>query len=61
LFEAANVAGMEDVEAAIGEHNAATVAFLTAKPQNRFVQSENRRMIQRLSIAGAAANKNDAS
>jgi hypothetical protein len=30
----------------------ASVAFLAAKPQNRFVQSENRRTIQRISMQG---------
>ncbi|HEY1468816.1 MAG TPA: hypothetical protein VGF61_07215 [Candidatus Acidoferrum sp.] len=38
-FEAANVSGMEKIEAAIGEDNFAAVAFLGSKPQNRLFQS----------------------
>jgi hypothetical protein len=40
---------MEDVEAAVGKNDATSVAFLAAKPQNRFVQSEYRRMTQAFS------------
>jgi hypothetical protein len=43
------VARMEHVEAAVGENDATSVAFLAAKPQNRFVQSQYRRMSQRFS------------
>ena len=50
LLEATNMARMQYVEAAVGEHNAASVAFLAAKPQNRFIQSENRRTIQGISM-----------
>ncbi len=39
LLEAADVAGMQQIEAAVGEDNAAAVAFLAAKPQNRFLDS----------------------
>ena len=41
MFEAADVAGMQQVEAAVGEHDAATVAFVAAKPQNRLLQCED--------------------
>jgi hypothetical protein len=41
---------MQDIEAAVGEDHAASIAFLAAKPQNRFVQSKNRRTIQRISM-----------
>jgi len=41
LFEAADVAGMQEVEAAVGEDDAAAVAFLGAKPQNRLLKSED--------------------
>jgi hypothetical protein len=47
-----DVAGMQDVEATVREHHATSVAFLAAKPQNRFVQSENRWTIQRISVQG---------
>jgi hypothetical protein len=43
LLKAADVAGMQKIEAAIGENDAATVAFIAAKPQNRFLQSKDRR------------------
>jgi hypothetical protein len=39
-FEAADVARMKKIEAAIGEDNFAAVAFLGSKPQNRLFQSE---------------------
>jgi len=41
LLQAANVAGMQQVEAAIGENNAATVAILAAKPQNRLLKRQD--------------------
>lgn len=44
LFEALNVTGMEQVKAAVGENDAASIAFLAAKPQNRFLYAENARM-----------------
>ena len=40
---------VKKIEAAVGEDDAAPVAFLAAKPQNRFVQSENSR-VQRVSM-----------
>jgi hypothetical protein len=40
---------MKQVKAAVGENDAAAVAFVASKPQNRFVQSENCR-IQRVSM-----------
>lgn len=44
-----DVTGMEDIEAAICENDAASVAFLAAKLQNRFVQRQYRRMTQGIS------------
>jgi hypothetical protein len=41
LLEETDMAGMQQIEAAIRKHNAAPVAFLTAKPQNRFLKSQN--------------------
>jgi hypothetical protein len=43
------MAGMQQVKAAIGENDAAPVAFLAAKPQNRFLQCEDR-TVQKISI-----------
>ena len=40
-FEAADMSGMEQVKTAIGEDDAASVAFLTAKPQNRFLKCQD--------------------
>ena len=40
-LQRANMTGMEQVEAAIGKYDAAAIAFLPAKQQNRFVQCEN--------------------
>ena len=40
---------MKQVKAAVGEDDAAAVAFLAAKPQNRFLECQNRR-IQKVSI-----------
>jgi hypothetical protein len=45
-LQSLDMAGVQDIEASVGEYDAASVAFLAAKPQNRFVQSECRRMIQ---------------
>jgi hypothetical protein len=36
------MARMQQIEAAVGEDHAATVAFLAAKLQNRFIQRQNR-------------------
>lgn len=44
-----DVAGVQHVEAAICENDAASVAFLAAKLQNRFVQRQYRRMTQGIS------------
>jgi hypothetical protein len=41
LLQAANVAGMQQVEAAVGENDAATVAILAAEPQNRFLKCQD--------------------
>jgi len=40
MLQAADVAGVQQVKAAVGEDDAAAVAFLAAKPQNRLLQSE---------------------
>src|SRR5229473_1598097 len=48
-FQAANVPGMKQVKAAVGEDDAAAVAFLAAKPQNRFLKCQDC-LIQRVSI-----------
>jgi len=32
---------MQQIEATVGEHHAATVAFVAAKPQNRLLQCED--------------------
>ena len=40
-FEAADMSGMKQIEAAVGEDNFAAVAFLGSKPQNRLFQSED--------------------
>src|SRR5260370_37452033 len=37
-FQTADVAGMEQVKTSVGENDAAAVAFLLAKPQNRFLK-----------------------
>jgi hypothetical protein len=39
---------MEQIEAAVGEHDAAAIAFPAAKPQNRLLQCEEG--IQRVSV-----------
>ena len=41
LFQALNMAGMEEIEAAVGEDEALAVAFLAGKPHNRLLQSED--------------------
>ena len=48
-LKTANVARMEQVEATVGEDDAAAVAFLAAKPQNHFLECEDRRS-QRVSM-----------
>jgi hypothetical protein len=40
---------MQQIETAVSEDDAEAVAFLTAKPQNRFVKSQNLR-VQRNSM-----------
>ena len=40
-FKAAKMAGMKKIETAVGEDNAAGVAFLFGKPENRLVESED--------------------
>jgi len=56
LLEAPDVARMQQIEAAVGEDDAAAVAFLTAKPQNRFLDSQNIRA-QRNSMKADAKTK----
>jgi hypothetical protein len=53
LLKAADVPGMQQIEAAIGEDNAAAVAFLAAKPQNRLLKSQNLRVQRDSMNAGA--------
>jgi hypothetical protein len=53
LFEAADVPGMQQIETAVSEHNAAAIAFPWAKPQNRFVESQYLR-VQRNSMKSYA-------
>jgi hypothetical protein len=53
LLEAADVPGMQQIETAICEHNAAAIAFPWAKPQNRFVKSQYLR-VQRNSMKSHA-------
>ena len=48
VLQAADVAGMQQIEAAVGEHDAAAIAFPAAKPQNRLLQGEDG--IQRVSV-----------
>jgi hypothetical protein len=43
------MAGMQQVKAAVRENDAAPVAFLAAKPQNRFLQREDR-TVQKVSM-----------
>jgi len=40
-FETADMARMEKVKATVGEDDAAAVAFLAAKPQNRFLKCKD--------------------
>src|SRR5439155_24531193 len=40
-FEDANMARMEQIKAAVGENDSATVAFRAAKPQNRLLECED--------------------
>jgi hypothetical protein len=54
-LQAANVAGMQQVETAICENDAA-VAFLAAKPQNRLLKREDRR-IQEVSIEALSKSR----
>jgi hypothetical protein len=49
LLEYAYVSRVEKIKAAVGKNDAAGVAFLAAKPQNRFVESEHCG-IQRISM-----------
>jgi len=49
------MAGMEQIKTAVGEDDAAAVAFLAAKPQNRFLKCQDCRL-QRVSMR---AEKND--
>ena len=42
-FEAADVAGMEQIKAAIGESDTTTVPFVEAKQQNRLLKCQDRR------------------
>ena len=53
LLEAADVPGMQQIETAVSEHDAAAIAFPGAKPQNRFVESQNLR-VQRNSMKSYA-------
>jgi hypothetical protein len=55
-LEAANVARMKQVKAAIGEDDAPAIAFPRAKPQNRFLKREYCR-IQRISMQAQTRNK----
>src|SRR5258708_10008058 len=54
-FQAANVPGMKQVKAAVGEYDAAAASLPTAKPQNRFLECQHCR-IQRISMR-AGRNK----
>ena len=56
LFENTDVARMQQIEAAIGENDAAAVAFRGAKPHNRFLQSQNRRW-QSISMQAQSKSK----
>ena len=48
MLKAADMTGMQQVEASIGEYHAAPIAFVAAKPQNRLLQCEDG--IQRVSV-----------
>ena len=41
--------GMQEVEAAVGEHDAFTIVFAAGKPQNRLFERKNSR-VQRISM-----------
>jgi hypothetical protein len=53
LLEASHVPRMQQIKAAVGEDDAAAVAFLAAKPQNRFFECKNLR-VQRNSMKAHA-------
>jgi hypothetical protein len=53
LLQAADVPGMQQIKAAVGENNAAAVAFLASKPQNRFFESQYLRVQRNSMQAGA--------
>jgi hypothetical protein len=53
MLKAVDVSGMQQIEAAVGKDDAAAVAFLAAKPQNRFFESQNLR-VQRNSMKAHA-------
>ncbi len=40
-LQAADMAGMKQIKATVGENDAAAVAFLVAKPQNRFLKCKD--------------------
>lgn len=44
VFESGDVAGMQQIEAPVGENDAAAIAFIAAELQNRLVKTENTRM-----------------
>src|SRR5205823_12615570 len=50
-FQATNVPGMKEVKAAVGEDDAAAVAFLAAKPQNRFLERSEEHTSELQSLA----------
>ena len=58
LLEAADVAGMQKVEAAVCKNDAATIAFLAAKPQNRILESQNFRLQKGLHARAKANERN---
>jgi hypothetical protein len=49
LFKTLQVSEVKNVKAAVGEDDAAAVAFLTAEPQNRLLRCQDCR-IQRVSM-----------
>jgi hypothetical protein len=53
LLETADVPGMQQIETTVGEDDAASVAFLAAKPQNRLLKSQNP-LVQRDSMNARA-------
>jgi alpha-beta hydrolase superfamily lysophospholipase len=58
-LQAANVTRVQQIEATIRENDAAAVAFLAAKPQNRFLKREDRR-IQKVSMEKQPKIRTDA-